>query len=305
MMRLPDFARQMHPAELGAWANGILAPLRRNWLGQLVFSKRGAIGALELLLVVGCAHQVALMFWAVATPRAQSSLTALSPVNTARPFQVPQSLRLATHDIFHRSGPGQTPSDTSATAPATTLNLQLFGMRAPSGATGGSAIIRRPDGSQDVFFVGQNIIDGVTLERIRADHVVIRRSGLLESLYLDQTRAPAQSAPESDVATGTAQEAPRRRISASAAELFAAIQVAPGRTSAGAAGLAVRPGADPSLFSEAGFEAGDILVAVNGQATAQLAALPSLGQSLQDASRFTITIDRKGQPMAFQLLIDR
>jgi general secretion pathway protein C len=304
-MRLSNFAHHIHPAAISAWVDAALALLRRHWLGQFVFSKRGAIGAVELLLVVGCAHQVALIFWAVATPSSLPTIPAPPSVAVSLPFQVPQNLRLATEDIFQRVGSGKARSDSDTSAPATTLNLQLFGMRAPAGSAGGSAIIRRPDGTQDVFFVGQNIIDGVTLERIRADHVVIRRSGILESLYLDQSRAPAPSVQSPDTPTVTAEEAPRRRISATAAELFNAVQVVTGRTSAGIAGLAVRPAADPSLFSEAGFESGDILVAVNGQATAQLTALPALVQSLQEASRFTITIDRKGQSLTYQLLIDR
>jgi general secretion pathway protein C len=303
-MRLPDFARQINPAGVGTLMGSALAPLRRHWLGDLVFSKRGAIGVLELLLVVGCAHQLALLFWAVATPSALPMKSAPLSGVASLPFQVPKNLRVTTEDIFHGARSGQNSSEIDRTVPATALNLQLFGMRAPSGAAGGSAIIRRPDGTQDVFFVGQTIIDGVTLERIRADHVVIRRSGLLESLYLDQARTKAPAVQDSQDMAPT-EAPPRRRITATASELFSAVQLLPGRTTAGTQGLIVRPGNDASLFVEAGFESGDILVAVNGQPTAQLAALPMLAQSLQDASRFTITIDRSGQPLTYQLLIDR
>lgn len=299
---------------LARWA----AELKQSRLGARLFTNRAIILGLELILVIGCAYQVSNLFWAIAAPSSSSSKAAVfAQAPDVRPFQSPQSLYIATTNIFQplESSGGATPV---VAAPATTLNLQLFGVRS-GGPTGrGSAIIRKPDNTQDVFFVGQNIIDGVILERIEADHVVIRRMGILESLYLDQARAIAapsqpaapmaqtQAIPAAGSQSATADaEIPRRMISAPPAELFAALQVVPAKTKSGVVGLSVQPRGDVSVFNDAGFQAGDVLLAVNGQVLSDVARLPALVEGLAASRSFIVELDRGGTTLTQRFVVDR
>ena len=56
----------------------------------------------------------------------------------------------------------------------------------------GSAILAGPDGVQDSFAVGQEVMSGVVLDAVNFDHVVLDRGGEKETLYLDQS-VPAES----------------------------------------------------------------------------------------------------------------
>ena len=231
------------------WARSsiIASALKGTPLGAMVGSARGAVTIIECLIVVACAHQVSRLFWTLVTPDAISSAT-------------------------RSSGSERTV-------------LQLFGLRSGGADGRDSAIIRRPDNSQDVFFIGQEIIDGVVLEKIQSDHVVIRRMGVIEGLYLDQARAAISTIEKSPAQTATSNETQsseplRRRISISPTELFAAIEAVPVTAASGKQGLRLQPRGDIAIFQDAGFISGDVLLSVNGQAVTDLARMPSLIESL-------------------------
>ena len=68
-------------------------------------------------------------------------------------------------------------------APETALNLDLLGLRmSTEGGESGNAIIRTPDGVGRNYSVGDDILAGVTLERILSDRVIINRDGANETL---------------------------------------------------------------------------------------------------------------------------
>jgi len=282
-----------------------IAAVKDTRLGAVALSTRGAVTALEILLVVACAHQISQLFWVLATPNAVDAAQPALQTNGARPAQLPANLALTRVDLFKPLDGGIVAASVTA-APATALNLQLFGIRAGKADGQGSAIIRRPDNTQDVFFPGQEIIGGVTLEQIRPDHVVIRRMGVIEGLYLDPVRAQAPPPPIAQAqATTEGDEIPRRRISATPSELFAAIKAAPSRTASGAAGLRLQPGGDVGLFEDAGFAPGDVLLAVNGQSVGDATRMPGVVGALASARSFTVQFDRGGRMIAQQLIVDR
>jgi len=79
---------------------------------------------------------------------------------------------------------------TSGTAAATGANTIVpatsgFGLRAafaPTGNTGGGAIIETPDGQARWYPIGGAVPGGATLKEVHRDHVIFDRNGVLEKL---------------------------------------------------------------------------------------------------------------------------
>lgn len=140
--------------------------------------------ALLILLAVLLVVQAIRLVWLVVTP--------LGPVGDWQSAQVqvlsPQSRVSLFHsfDPFYRSAPSQSANI------VTSLQLTLYGIRMNAGSGLGSAILAGPDGVQESYPVGAEIMPGVKLDAVHFDHVVIDRSGVKESLYLDQS-VPAET----------------------------------------------------------------------------------------------------------------
>lgn len=138
----------------------------------------------ELLLLALVAVQGARLVWTLATPH--------GPIGDWRPSRAllapPGPEVLASFDPFFRLQGGGGP------AVVTALNLKLYGISQDRATGRGSAIVGLPDGTQRSFAVGEEIMPGVTLAEVAFDNVTIRRGGVAEQLFLDQS-TPAAAAP--------------------------------------------------------------------------------------------------------------
>jgi general secretion pathway protein C len=65
----------------------------------------------------------------------------------------------------------------------------------------------------------------------------------------------------------------------------------------------VSPGLNQALFASAGFQAGDVIVAVNGARITSAADLAQLQSSLSPGARLSLTVERGAQtvPIALNL----
>jgi len=140
--------------------------------------------AVELLLLALIAVQCARVFWVVVTPigpiGAWSAPVPLLPA--------PPPVQAVDFDPFFRIAAPQGP------VVVTSLDLTLHGVR-ENRATGlGSAIIGLPDGRQQSFAVGEEIMEGVTLSGVSSDSVTISRGGATEQMFLGSGAPPAQDA---------------------------------------------------------------------------------------------------------------
>ena len=144
-----------------------------------------AYSAAELALIALIAIQTARLFWALVTPlgpvgewRAPSTLVA-----------APATARLGDFDPFFRLAGAGGPMA------VTGLNLRLYGVREDRATGRGSAIIGLPDGTQNSYAVGEEIMPGVSLAAVGFDNVTISRGGVMEQIFLDQSLpAPAVGA---------------------------------------------------------------------------------------------------------------
>ncbi|MEP2103704.1 MAG: type II secretion system protein N [Parasphingorhabdus sp.] len=245
------------------------------------------LGILAVLLVI----QVVRLIWLLVTP--------LGPVGDwqAREVQIlsPQS-RLSlfnSFDPFYRKGPATTANV------VTSLQLTLFGIRMNEGSGLGSAILAGPDGVQESYAVGEEIMSGVKLDVVHFDHVVIDRGGTKESLYLDQS-VPAQTVGGEDT-DAEAQQTAGLQVQSSegpigqapaAAVIANALDLAPRSADGKVTGVVVSPRGDGDLFRAAGFMDGDIIVSVNGQPISSTSDIAALKNQLAPGGRVSVEVER-------------
>lgn len=128
-----------------------------------------AFVALELVVLLVLALQIARLVWIFAAPPPPLALKA-APIQKAADPSI-----LATFDAFGSAG-----ASSRVGGAAGVEGFRLFGVRQTDG--GGSAIIAGPDGVQKSYAVGESIVDGVTLASVAADHVELSRAGARTTL---------------------------------------------------------------------------------------------------------------------------
>lgn len=159
---------------------------RRDWLDRL--PRVTLLGAAEFLLLALLALQCARLVWTLFTP--------LGPVGAwTLPVPAPPAPRASApldFDPFFRSAP-----QAAGPVVVTSLDLTLHGVLEDRATGRGSAIIGTPDGRQNSFVVGEEIVEGVTLAGVASDSVTISRGGATEQIFLGAAEAGdgAEAAP--------------------------------------------------------------------------------------------------------------
>jgi type II secretion system protein C len=166
--------------------------------------------------------------------------------------------------------------DTTGQSPSreTTLDLKLAGVRAVEGDTiASSAIIAYPDGHQARFVPGDQVMPGVVLVNVTLDSVHLSRDGTLEmlslypanhQLFTPSTPAP-EVAPSAESATIFASSETAPSYEVTPASLAADTILTPEYRGGQVSGYRLAPRGN-GAFEEAGLEAGDLILRINGQA---------------------------------------
>lgn len=158
----------------------------------------GAAAVAEAGLALALAYVGAALLWAWLSPDlpAGSSAAAASGPSAplyARPVAgLPDYTILTETDPFHPDAPAGSQDirrQARADAPETTLDLKLHGVRLGAVSRTGTATIQTPDRKQNVYAIGDEIIDGVVLEAIFPESVTISRRGVAESVRLSERYA--------------------------------------------------------------------------------------------------------------------
>jgi Type II secretion system protein C len=141
-------------------------------------------------------------FWLAVTP---AGPLGTPPIAAAAAAASPMAL--AGSDPFF-------PGGTAAPDAVSGLDLALVGTRVDTASARGSAIIATPDGRQQSFAIGDEIMLGVKLVAVEFESVTLDRGGARETLYIDQSPsavgpAPAAQAAIPVVPPPVAQPAPR------------------------------------------------------------------------------------------------
>ena len=285
-------------------------------LEKLASVERPVRWAVECLLIVALALLVARIGWLVISP--SSSVATY----TQRPLPSPMrgaanSLGIAvdrttlvTSNPFQQGEQEEIVQD----APETNLNLNLDGLRmSTEGGEAGNAIIRTPNGIGKNYSVGDEILAGVTLERILSDRVIINRDGASETLMLGG-RGAGLSVITDDSQISSARDLAARDESGEDASqsqtieaqiagpelLLSSINAGPVRVNGEITGYRLDPIGSPDIMQQAGLSPGDVLQQINGVSVAQLDT-SDLIDRISSADSVELSVNRNGSEQTIRL----
>ena len=271
----------------------------------------------EFLLIVCLALLVARLVWVVASPSDSVAKYTERPLPT--PMRGARStLTISTDRSILIS---ENPFDQGEVelivqdVPETSLNLQLDGLRmSTEGGGAGNAIIRTPDGRGSNFRIGDQVLPGVTLERILSDRVIINRDGADETLMLggrgaglsvisDDSRIITDAAavePSTNETSNTRESGEITGRLAGPDLLFGSINAGPVMTNGSVTGYRLNPIGSAEIMRQAGLEPGDVLLQINGTSVANLDMTDVIDRisSMQTA---VLEINRNGSQRSVRL----
>lgn len=252
-----------------------------------------ALRLVERALLCLLALQLARLLWAVVTP-----VGAYGPWEGRQAQLLSPAARMAlfsSFDPFFRAG---TPDAAGGTV-VTSLALTLHGIRVNEGSGLGSAIIAGPDGVQNSFAVGDEIMPGVVLKGVTFDHVSIDRGGSEEQLFLDQTADAPIAAAEGDADSSAAPASQAPAATPTADAIRRDVGAAPRMQGGQVTGI-VLTSRGPA-FAAAGFQPGDIVTAVNGQPVSS--DVQALQRLIVPGARLSFQVERGASTAAINLIL--
>lgn len=269
---------------------------------------RYVIYAINLLLVVWIASQLATLTWGLLKSPESASPPMATPRNI--PAKVdPDRQLIGQLPGWHLMGEAQkntAPVTTSvpADAPDTHLRLTLRGALASDDPVNARAIIADPKGKDEQYSIGDALPGNAELSEIYPDRVILKRSGRYETLRLPQdTRRPprgaaarATPARQASTSQGTARQlaAVREQIRKNPAAVSRMLRAKPKKDASGnMLGYELAPGSNAKMFGELGLKNGDVAIQVNDL---ELSNPANAGKALNAL--------QSGKPVVLRLLRD-
>tara|TARA_R110000868_G_scaffold187717_1_gene430275 strand:+ start:1464 stop:2333 length:870 start_codon:yes stop_codon:yes gene_type:complete len=256
------------------------------------------VAALEWLMLALLAIQIARLLWAIVTP--VDSFGNWQGRQAVIPSTAERQTLFTQFDPFFR-----TPNAASGTPVVTSLSITVYGIRVNEGSGLGSAIIATPDGVQNSFAVGDEILPGVKLKSVSFDHIVIDRGGAEETVFLDQSQAapladPA-SVPPASGGTGQSVPSPVALQDLTAAAIKSDIGFSPRSESGRITGVVLSP--KGPAFQRAGFLAGDIVTQINGRPISSASDLQVLQGQISPGARLSLIVERGASTVPIALTL--
>jgi general secretion pathway protein C len=250
--------------------------------------------AVEVALALLLAVQLGRLVWIVAEPRdaaasMASSPTAMSPADPAV-FQ--------RFDAFFRTGGQSSLAEASA---AGSGQMRLYGLRS-DGSGGGSAIIGLADGRQVSVGVGEEVEPGLILRGVGPDYVTLARGASLSRLIFSDVPvgvAPVPPPPPGPQTVTPPPPPPPPAVTPTAAsvdpaQLIAQAGLRPRMRGLRLDGFTVSASGDAALLRAAGLQAGDVILAINGQSLDSLERIAALRGQLANSSGAELRFERDG-----------
>ena len=211
--------------------------------------------------------------------------------------------------IFGRQQAGtQTRGNDYANAPKTSLNVRLVGVSASSRPERSAAIIEQA-GKQSTYIVGDTIgRSRVSVEQILADRVILDNGGRLETLQLEDIGEdrPAlslvvESSDKTDANEPKETANALQRVKQDPGQLLDYVSITPILEQGSLQGYRLSPGNQADIFYQAGFQEGDLAVAINGYDLTDMQQASELSSQLQDATEANVTVLRNGERIELSL----
>lgn len=264
--------------------------IENAWPGGRV-SVRGLLVALQLFLLALLALLGARLIWTAVQP--------IGPVGTLPPSPgvagtaADLSIMTRFDPFFQMPGSGDP-------LVVSDLDLDLYGTRVDNVSGRGSAIIGADAGPQRSFFVGEEIIPGVTLQSVAFDNVTIDRNGTLEQLFIDQS-VPARTV--GPAAADAAPIAAPAKAQITVEQLLQGIDMQPLLANGRVDGVTLAPVGDGKIFTQAGLMPGDVLLSVNRARIDTKARAEGIADLLGNANVAELEIRRGAQVQAIKIEI--
>ena len=149
---------------------------------------RWSIRVLDTLLLLVLTFFLARLVWLIAFGASAQAFEQAADTTGRRGGRAPAFVadlsRLREPGLFAGGDTAATAAVRNEVLPETRLDLTLRGIRVGATPQTGGAIVQTPDGRQSFFSVGEALIEGVALDAVHVDHIVIDRRGLHETLFL-------------------------------------------------------------------------------------------------------------------------
>ncbi|WCP15025.1 hypothetical protein sphantq_03480 [Sphingobium sp. AntQ-1] len=253
----------------------------------------------ERALLVLLALQLVRLVWAIVVP-----VGSFGPWEGRQAQILSPSARqalFASFDPFFRTGAPQQAGD----GVVTSLALTLHGVRVNEGSGLGSAIIAAPDGVQNSFAIGDEIMPGVVLKAVTFDHVTIDRGGAAEQIFIDQSTPAPEAAPAPTQGAGWQSAAPPPPAAPGAGPTVEGLKrdigFAPRMQNGRVTGVAVM--AKGPTFAGAGFRPGDIISQINGQPIGSAGDLQALQNQIAPGARLSLTVERGAAVASVNIIV--
>lgn len=197
-------------------------------------------------------------------------------------------------------------------APETTLKIVLLG-RFAGGAQ--IATLKTPDNREKSYSVGDEVMNGVTLQNVYSDFVVLNVNGEVQRLTFQRDSQTGLSDVETDTASQSvsvgdtpAQATDTDTIStisgqnADLSKLIQLVQINPNFDQGQFAGFSIKGRNDDAVLKQFGLQTGDVITAVNGDSLLEGAPdLQGLVRKFSNATQVQLDIIRDGRPVTVQI----
>jgi general secretion pathway protein C len=194
--------------------------------------------------------------------------------------------------------PAVSPPAAVASPTASVAEIRLHGVM----GTGedGAAIVSTGAGAQRLVRFGRDVVPGVPLLAVAADHILVRESGREVRLSFAEDgqggSTVSAAAPGAGSRSGSRGDEASRRESL---EYQAAL--APVRVDGRHAGFQFRSGSMPEMFRDAGLQDGDVVLRVGGLGLEDADDVAGIPGRIRQRGRVEIEILRDGQPQTIMM----
>lgn len=194
--------------------------------------------------------------------------------------------------------------------PETQLALEMKGRTV---GNPGSAVIETPDNKERSYQVGDDVLEGVTLQSVTADFIVLDVRGKLERLTFSQENRTGLGLPTDDnnevasdrltiQSTGVQPRAVPVVNGMKTADLLNSVRLNPKFQSGNLVGYVLQPRGEGGVLKQFGLKAGDMVTAVNGESLLQGPPdLQGLQRTLSRARQVRLDIIRDGRPQTVKI----
>ncbi|MEQ0055348.1 type II secretion system protein GspC [Klebsiella sp. JN_Kp127] len=253
-----------------------------------------------LIILITAIPQLAKLTWRVVFPVSSEDISAL-PL-TAPPAAEPELKNVRPAFTLFGLATKNPPAPAEATSldqvPVSSLKLRLAGLLASSNPARSIAIIEK--GNQQVSLSVGDTTPGydAQIAAILPDRIIVNYQGRQEAILLFNDTRASSSSPAA---------APRpplmKRLREQPQNILTYLTISPVLSGDKLQGYRLNPGKDASLFHQAGLQANDLAIALNGIDLRDQEQAQQALQNLADMTEITLTVEREGQrhDIAFSL----